>query len=109
MKISNLPFDLVKWDTIKPTEHQGTKGKAIWRTAERGEIRLRMVRYDRGYVGEWCGRGHILLVLRGKLDVELKNGRKYTLEPGTSFQVGQEEANPHLASSHDGAEVFIID
>jgi hypothetical protein len=48
-------------------------------------------------------------VLDGELVIKLKKGQEYTLGPRTSFQVADDEANPHLASNPKGAEVFIVD
>ena len=67
------------------TEHPGTTGKAIWRTLEIDNIRVRMVEYTSGYLADhWCKRGHVLLVLEGELETELSDGRKFLLKAGMS-------------------------
>lgn len=110
MKIEGVPFAATSWANMSPTEHPGKSGKALWRTFERGNIRVRMVEYTPGYVLEhWCGRGHVLLVVKGEVTVELKDGRKFTLSSGNSFQVEDNETNPHCLSSESGASVFIVD
>jgi quercetin dioxygenase-like cupin family protein len=68
------------------------------------------VDYGPGYRADhWCGRGHILYVLEGELFIRLKDGRERKLAAGMSFQVGDDEANPHLVHSDSGAKVFIAD
>ncbi|MDR3626486.1 MAG: DHCW motif cupin fold protein [Ignavibacteriaceae bacterium] len=109
MKIQDVPFNTIDWDKITLTEHPGTSGKAIWRTFEMGNIRVRMVEYTPGYVADhWCSRGHVLLVLEGELKTELSDGRSFTLKPGMSYQVA-DELNQHRSSTVAGAKLFIVD
>lgn len=109
MKIQNVPFGTIDWDEVEPTEHRGINGVAYWRTFEMGNIRVRMVEYTPGYLADhWCSRGHVLLVLEGILITELEDGRKFTLHPGTSYQVA-DGANPHRSSTETGAKLFIVD
>ena len=109
MQISNIPFQTVDWKTVETTEHAGITGKALWRTRQFGEIRVRMVEYTPGYVSDhWCEKGHVLLVMQGRLDTELADGRKFSLIPGTSYQVA-DGAEPHRSSTDTGAILFIVD
>jgi quercetin dioxygenase-like cupin family protein len=109
MKILEVPFNFIDWSTIAPTEHKGETGMAYWRTFEMGNIRVRMVEYAPGYLADhWCNRGHVLLVLEGELETELKDGRKFTLTAGTSYQVSDDIA-PHRSSTKTGAKLFIVD
>ena len=41
MKIQDVPFCTINWEQVTPTEHIGTTGKALWRTFEMGNIRVR--------------------------------------------------------------------
>jgi hypothetical protein len=41
--------------------------------------------------------------------VELKDGRRYDLQKGMSFQAADDDLNPHLAFTPAGATVFIVD
>jgi hypothetical protein len=69
-----------------------------------------MVEYTPGFESDhWCCRGHILLVLEGEFNIKLKDGRKYCLPVGSSFQVENNEENPHFGTSPRGAKVFIVD
>lgn len=109
MKISDIPFGTTDWSTIEPTEHPGTTGKALWRTRQFGDIRVRMVEYTPGYLADhWCSKGHILLCMSGVLDTELEDGRRFTLRPGMSYQVA-DGAEAHRPSTASGAVLFIVD
>ncbi len=110
MKIQDVPFSVTDWSKIAPTEHKGETGTSFWRTFEVGNIRVRMIEYSPGYKADhWCGRGHVLLVLEGELMCELKDGREFKLDSGMSFQVEDDDPNPHLAYTEKGAKVFIVD
>ena len=110
MKITDIPFEFMDWSKVEPEEHKGETGTSTWRVFEKGDIRVRMVEYSPGFRSDhWCPRGHVLLVLEGELVIELKDGRVINMPPGTSFQAGDDEANPHLAYTEQGAKVFIVD
>jgi hypothetical protein len=110
MKIHDVPFSVTDWSKILPTEHKGETGISSWRTFEAGNTRVRIVEYSPGYRADhWCGRGHVLLVLEGELLCELKDGRKFKLDSGISFQAADDDDNPHRASTDKGAKVFIVD
>ena len=109
MIITDIPFTTIDWKKIEPTEHAGVTGKALWRTFEKGNIRVRMVEYTPGYLADhWCSKGHILLVLEGELVTELKNGEKHILQPGSSYQVS-DDTMPHRSYTETGAKLFIVD
>jgi len=110
MKIQDVPFGIIDWSTVIPTTHPGVTGTALWRTFEMGNIRVRMVEYSPGYLADhWCSRGHVILVLEGELVTELKDGRKFVSTPGCSYQVGDDEQNPHRSYTAIGAKLFIVD
>lgn len=109
MQITQIPFGTTDWSTVEKTDHKGESGFAYWRTRHFGPIRVRMVEYTPGYVADhWCVKGHILLCLEGQLDTELEDGRRFTLTPGTSYQVA-DNAEPHRSSTSIGAKLFIVD
>ncbi len=109
MNIQDVPFNTMDWSTVPVTEHSGINGKALWRTLEIGNIRVRMVEYTPGYMADhWCKRGHVLLVLEGELVTELEDGRSFLLKPGMSYQVAN-DINPHRSSTKTGAKLFIVD
>lgn len=109
MKIEDVPFVTTDWASVVPTEHPGETGVAYWRTFEAGNVRVRMVDYSAGYVADhWCERGHVLLVLEGELETELKDGRRVVLQPGQSYQVA-DGAMGHRSRTTGGARLFIVD
>ena len=109
MKMTDIPFGTTDWGEIKPTEHQGDSGMAYWRTANFGDMRVRMVEYTAGYLADhWCVKGHILFCLEGELTTELKDGRVFVLTPGMSYQVA-DHAEPHRSSTAIGAKLFVVD
>jgi mannose-6-phosphate isomerase class I len=109
MKMQNIPFGKTDWSKISVQEMPAQAGKALWRTQQFGEVRVRMVEYTPGYVSDhWCVKGHILLCLEGELHTELKDGRTFTLKPGMSYQVA-DNAEPHRSTSPLGAKLFIVD
>ncbi len=109
MKIEGVPFGTTNWSTVPATEHAGSTGVALWHTLEVGNIRVRMVEYSAGYLADhWCEKGHILLCLEGRLETELRDGRRYTLTPGVSYQVA-DGAEPHRSATPVGAKLFIVD
>jgi mannose-6-phosphate isomerase class I len=109
MQMSAIPFGTTDWSKVPPTEHTGERGVAYWRTQQFGSIRVRMVEYTPGYLADhWCTKGHILLCIDGELRTELKDGRTFTLRPGTSYQVA-DHAEPHRSSTETGAKLFIVD
>jgi hypothetical protein len=109
MNMSGIPFGTTDWSQVPRTEHAGETGVAHWRTRQFGDIRVRMVDYSAGYLADhWCVKGHILMCLAGQLDTELKDGRRFTLLPGMSYQVA-DNAEPHRSSTAAGATLFIVD
>ncbi len=109
MNMSGIPFGTTDWSQVPRTEHAGETGVAHWRTRQFGDIRVRMVDYSAGYLADhWCVKGHILMCLAGQLDTELKDGRRFTLMPGMSYQVA-DNAEPHRSSTAAGATLFIVD
>ena len=109
MKMADIPFGTTDWSSIERTEHKGETGVAFWRTQNFGGIRVRMVEYSAGYLADhWCEKGHILLCLEGELHTELKDGRKFLLKPGMSYQVA-DNAEPHRSFAPIGSTLFIVD
>ncbi len=109
MDMKNIPFGLTDWAEVEPSEHKGEQGMAHWRTRQFDNIRVRMVEYSAGYLADhWCKKGHILLCLEGVLHTELSDGRKFTLTPGTSYQVA-DNAEPHRSYTTTGVKLFIVD
>ncbi len=109
MDIVGISFATTDWSTIEPSAHKGETGTAYWRTRQFGAIRVRMVEYTPGYRADhWCSKGHVLLCLEGELHTELRDGRRFVLKPGMSYQVA-DNAEAHRSSTPGGAKLFIVD
>lgn len=109
MIIADLPFTVVDWSRVEPSDHPGETGAATWRTRQFGPIRVRMIDYSPGYVADhWCRKGHILLVVEGELVTELQNGERHVLRPGMSYQVADGET-AHRSLTTTGARLFVVD
>jgi hypothetical protein len=109
MNISAIPFGVTDWSGVPRIEHKGERGSAYWQTRQFGPIRVRMIEYTPGYLADhWCAKGHILLCLDGELLTELKDGRRFTMKPGMSYQVS-DGGEPHRSSTESGAKLFIVD
>ena len=109
MQLSRIPFGTTDWSMVETTEHKGETGVAYWRTRNFGDIRVRMVEYNAGYLADhWCTKGHILLCIDGELHTELADGREFVLTRGISYQVA-DNAEPHRSYTRTGAKLFIVD
>lgn len=109
MHIENVPFTTIDWTAVPVTEHLGTSGKALWRTVELGNLRVRMVEYSPGYFADhWCPCGHVVLVLEGELITDLKNGKQVRLTAGQTYCVSN-DVEPHRSHTTQGAKLFIVD
>jgi hypothetical protein len=109
MRIDNIPFGTTDWQGVAPSEHKGSAGVAVWRTRQFGDIRVRLVDYSPGYVADhWCSKGHIIFCVDGELTTDLKDGRSFTLAPGMSYQVADDDGE-HRSRTVKGARLFIVD
>jgi quercetin dioxygenase-like cupin family protein len=85
-------------------------GDGVLADADDRRIRVRQVEYTPGYLADhWYDRGHILLVLEGELESELRDGRKFTLSAGMSYQVSDFGDAAHRSYTPKGAKLFIVD
>ncbi|MFN3743460.1 MAG: DHCW motif cupin fold protein [Hyphomicrobiaceae bacterium] len=110
MDLPALPFTITDWGKVPAVEHPGETGTAIWRTIRMGDVRIRQVAYTPGYLADhWCDRGHILYVLEGELETELRDGRRFVLRPGMSYQVSSLGDAAHRSYTRTGAKLFIVD
>ncbi|WP_158743792.1 DHCW motif cupin fold protein [Acidisphaera sp. L21] len=110
MKLPELPFTNVDWDHLPTTDHKGETGNALWHTLNNGDVRMRVVEYSPGYVADhWCDRGHVIYVVEGELNTELKDGRKFTFKAGNGYTVSDFGDSPHKSSTTTGAKLFIVD
>ena len=109
MKMMESSMSVTDWNAIAPTKHPGETGFALWRTRNFGDVRVRMVEYSPGYLADhWCAKGHVILCLSGALDIELRDGQRFALQPGQTYHVGDGEP-AHRTAAAAGAKLFIVD
>jgi hypothetical protein len=110
MKIPPLPFTVTDWPKVEPTAYPGEQGVAYWRSFTVGDLRVRHVEYTPGYLADhWCDRGHVLYVLEGEIESQLKDGRRFVLSAGMSYQVSDLGDAAHKSYAPKGAKLFIVD
>jgi hypothetical protein len=109
LMMDKIPFQAINWDNIQKTEHKGETGMSYWQTLQFGNLRIRMVEYTEGYLADhWCQKGHIVHCLEGSFVSELQNGELFTLTPGMSYVVSDEQSS-HRSISEHGVKLLIID
>lgn len=107
MKLPTQAFTVTDWASVPATIHDGVTGSATWRTRTVGDLRVRMVEYSPGYLADhWCDRGHVLLVLEGELETELKDGRVFKMTAGHSYQVSDFGDAAHRSRTAVGCQAF---
>jgi len=110
MKIdSSIKFSITDWSAIPEERHEGITGHAVWRVQQFGAVRVRMVEYSENYLANhWCDKGHFIFCVDGAMTTELKDGRKFELKKGMSYQVG-DDSETHRSFSFKGTKLFIVD
>ena len=109
MRIDNISFGTVDWESVAPTTHKGDAGVAIARARQFGDICVRLVDYSPGYVADhWCSKGHIIFCVDGEMTIDLKDGRSFKLKAGQSCQVADDDG-AHRSYADRGARLFIVD
>ncbi len=110
VQIEHVPFTVTEWEKVAASEHPGEHGVAYWRTFEAGNVRVRVVEYSPGDLADhWCSRGHVLYVLQGELETQMRDGRTFVLKAGMSYQVEDDAPAPHRSFTKTGAKLFIVD
>lgn len=101
---------MIDW-AHEPSETMlGETGTATARTRRFGDTQLRLVEYSAGYLADhWCDKGHVLFVTAGVLTIEHRDGRRFELATGMSWQVADNGAPAHRVVCEKGATVFIVD
>lgn len=109
MNLPDSPFQLINWDSIPKEPHAGETGMAWWQTTHLGNIRIRKVHYEAGYLADhWCEKGHIIFCTSGSMTTELANGNTVTLTQGMTYTVG-DGSMAHRTRTVTGCELFIVD
>jgi len=109
MEINGIPFQVFDLENTVREEHLGVRGKAFWKTVQKGNIRIRIVEYTKGYLADhWCEKGHAVFVLDGEFESELKDGRRLLLKKGMCYLVA-DKADAHRSYSENGVKLLIVD
>lgn len=107
--MSQIPFEIINWKEIPPTEHKGEKGTSFWQTVQYDGLRVRIVIYKPGYLADhWCHKGHIIHCLEGSFISEFENGDSVYLSAGMTYVVS-DELSSHRSYSEQGVKLFIVD
>jgi quercetin dioxygenase-like cupin family protein len=109
MQLTPFPFSITDFDSVEPEIKNGVTGTAEWRLITRDEIRIRLVKYSPGYFADhWCSKGHIIYCIDGEMTTELQDGRKFILEKGQVYTVG-DNSDAHRSYTEGGCTLFIVD
>lgn len=109
MIVPPFNFQTLDWNVITREEKTAESGSVFWKTTRVGDIRVRMVEYSEGYRSDhWCSKGHILFVVEGEMDTELKDGRVFKISAGMCYFVG-DDCEAHRSSTKTGCHLFIVD
>ena len=109
MNKSNIPFQIIDWAKIEPTEHPGDTGKAFWRTLQYPGLRVRIVEYSEGYLADhWCQKGHIVHCLKGEVITQQESGDEFLLREGMSYIVS-DNLSSHRSIAKNAVTLLIVD
>lgn len=110
MKLPDLPFTVTDWKNVSPEMVPGETGTSTWRVFQADDLRVRIVEYGPDYLADhWCDRGHVLYVLDGQLQVQMKDGRSFEIKAGQSLQVSDFGDAAHRVYAEHTCRVFIVD
>jgi uncharacterized cupin superfamily protein len=110
MQIISDPYSVIDWDDVPIVKHPGETGSAWSRTFETGNIRIRLTEYSPGFKSDhWCCRGHLIHLLDGELNVEIKDGSVIRLIKGMSCCFSDSKATAHKPFTSTGASLLVVD
>jgi hypothetical protein len=108
-ELENIPYQVIDWSSIPEERHDGENGYAIWKTIQFKGLRIRIVKYSKGYLANhWCHKGHILHCLKGEMVSELETGEKSILKAGMTYVVS-DDLSSHRSYTENGVELLIVD
>src|SRR5262245_1308195 len=109
MKLTGQPTP-IDWANVTASEQPGESGTATARVRQFGETQIRLVSYSPDYVADhWCHKGHVVFVVDGQLAIEYQDGKRYELQAGMSYYVGDNESPSYRVTTRQGAAIFIVD
>ena len=110
MHIISEPYSVIDWDNVQITKHSGETGFVWSRMFEMGNIRIRLAEYSPGFRSDhWCCRGHLIHLLDGALNFELKDGSVINLIKGMSCCFSDSKATAHKLFTDIGAYLLVVE
>ena len=110
MQIISKQYSVIDWDVVPIEKHSGETGFVWSRTFEEGNIRIVLVEYSPGFRADhWCCRGHVLHLLDGEVNIELKDGSVIRLIKGMSCCISDNNATAHKPFTVTGSLLLVID
>lgn len=107
--MQSIPFTVIDWDSVPKTIHKGETGHAEWQTMQYEGLRIRIVRYSKGYLADhWCSKGHVVHCLEGAFTTELSNGSSHVINKGMAYIVS-DEMSEHRSVTEEGVTLLIVD
>ena len=109
MTESPIPFQLISWENVQKESQDGESGYVESKVLEWKGLRIRIVKYSRGYIADHCcSKGHIVHCLQGTFVSEMEDGSEFILHEGMSYIVSNGMSS-HRSKSADGVKLLIID
>lgn len=109
MSDANIPYQTIEWSMIPETVHPGEQGVALWQTVQLPGLRVRIVKYSKGYLADhWCRKGHIVHCLEGEFTSELQDGESFVMKQGMTYVVS-DDLSSHRSSTETGVKLLIVD
>ncbi len=109
MQIISEPYSVIDWDNVTIEKHSGETGFAWSRTIETGNINIVLVEYSPGFRADhWCSRGHVMHLLEGELNIELKDGSVIRITKGMSCCFSDCQATAHKPFTGIGAFLLVV-
>ena len=100
MEDYRIDFDSITWTVPMP----GARFKAYKQNGRQ----LRLVEFSREFVEpDWCTRGHIGILLEGKLEIDF-SGIIVTFKPGDGLFIPAGEKGKHMAKAVTGVARLLL-
>lgn len=100
----------IDWDSVPVEEHAGKTGKSLWRIYRDEGVRLRIVEYSVGFVSDdWCAKGHIIHMLQGEIEIDLKAGSTSHAKAGATLKIAEGFEHRTRNASTVIARLLVVD
>lgn len=107
--MKKIPFQVIDWNSLPKTIHQGETGSSISQKVEYPGLKIRIVEYSAGYLANhWCQKGHVVYCIEGEVINEQQNGDQFILKQGMSYVV-TDEMSSHRSRTKNKVKLLIVD